>query len=246
MAVQRIDLLGVPVDVCSSQDLEEKVLELLEKGAPSQISFITIWDFIRARGKNEYAESIRNADLVIPVSKSILFGAKFLCKTVPFRHNPFDVFISVLSILESRYKSFYMFGGKKKALTDAEKNMRATFRGLQIVGRCVGYYQKSEEENIVQAISKASPSLVLVSEGIKKRDYWSYSRRNRFSTGIFMYYRDAVGILSKRIKRVNPKVFERGYEIWGELLRNPLKFFLIFPFMWYIILLVWTKLFKKD
>ena len=108
MAVQRIKLLGVPVDVCSKQDLEEKILQLLEKKGPSQISFITIWDFMKIRCKNEYAESIRNADLILPISKSILSGAKFLNKTVPFRYNPFDAFISILSILESRYKSFYI------------------------------------------------------------------------------------------------------------------------------------------
>lgn len=246
MAVQRIKLLGVPVDVCSKQDLEEKILQLLEKKGSSQISFITIWDFMKIRCKNEYAESIRNADLILPISKSILSGAKFLNKTVPFRYNPFDAFISILSILESRYKSFYIFGGRKKALAAAEKNMRSTFRGLQIVGRCVGYYQKQDEENIIQAISKASPSLVLVSEGIKKKDFWSYSNKEKFSSGIFLYYRDAVGILSKRIKRVNPKVFEKGHEVWGEIIRNPLRIFLIFPFLWYITLLVWTKLFKKD
>ena len=73
-----------------------------------------------------------------------------------------------------------------------------------------------------------------------------FSNKEKFSSGIFLYYRDAVGILSKRIKRVNPKVFEKGHEVWGEIIRNPLRIFLIFPFLWYIILLVWTKLFKKD
>ena len=71
---------------------------------------------MKIRCKNEYAESIRNADLILPISKSILSGAKFLNKTVPFRYNPFDAFISILSILESRYKSFYIFGGRKKPL----------------------------------------------------------------------------------------------------------------------------------
>lgn len=246
MAVQRIEMLGVPVDVCSRQDLEGKILELLQKERPSQISFITIWDFLKARRKNEYAESIRNADLILPVSKSILSGARFLKKTVPVRYNPFDAFISILSVLEARYKSFYLFGGRKKALAAAEKNVRTTFRGLQVVGRCVGYYKSQDEENIIQAISKSSPSLVLVSEGIKKKDFWSYSRRHRFSSGIFLYYRDAVGILSKRIKRVDPRKFDKGLEIWDEIIRNPLKLFLIFPYFRYILLLVWARLFKQD
>lgn len=47
--------------------------------------------------------------------------------------------------------------------------MRSTFKGLQVVGRYVGYYPKSVEDDIVQAIYKASPSLVLVSEELKKR-----------------------------------------------------------------------------
>lgn len=246
MAVQRIQMLGVPVDVCSRQDLESKILQLLDKGSSAQICFMTIWDLLRARRKNEYSEMIKNADLILPISKSIIFGARFLNKLSPIRHNPFDIFIAILSVLETRYRSFYIFGGRKKSLYAAEKNIRATFYGLQIVGRCVGYYQKGDEENIIQAISKASPSLVLVSEGIKKRDCWSFSHKDRFSTGIFLYYRDAVGILSKRIKRVNPKTFEKGKEIWGELLRNPLKLFLCFPFLWYVLLILWTKIFKQD
>jgi N-acetylglucosaminyldiphosphoundecaprenol N-acetyl-beta-D-mannosaminyltransferase len=61
-----------------------------------------------------------------------------------------------------------------------------------------------------------------------------------------MYYRDAVGILSKRAHRVDPKTFEKGHEIWGEILRNPLKIFLIFPFIGYIMLLVWAKMSGRD
>ncbi len=246
MAVQRIMLLGVPIDICSRKDLEERILQLLEKGEPSQISFITIWDLLKVRGKSEFASSIRSADLILPLSKSILSGAKFLGKPIPYRHNPFDILIDILTILENRYKSFYIFGGRKKALLAAEKNIRTTFKGLQIVGRCVGYYQKSEEEDIIQAISKASPSLVLVSEGVRKKDAWGFSNQHRFSSSIFMYYRDAVGILGKRIKRVNPKTFEKGHEIFGELVRNPLKLFLIFPFIWYGILLIVTWLFKEE
>ncbi len=124
MSVQRIEILGVPVDVCSKQDLEGKILELLQKQGTSQIAFITIWDFLKVRGKSEYAECIRNADLILPISKSIIKGAKFLKKTVPVRHNPFDILINILSILENRYKSFYILGGRQKALAAAEKNIR--------------------------------------------------------------------------------------------------------------------------
>lgn len=246
MAVQRINILGVPVDVCQKSELEEKILELMDRERPSQIIFLSIWDLLKARGKNEYAECVRNADLILPVSKSILKGARFLKKTVPVRYNPFDATISILSFLENRYKSFYMFGGRKKALVEAERNVKKTFKTLSVVGRYVGYYKAQAEEGIIEAIRKSSPSLVLLSEGVKNKELWSYYNRDKFNTSIFMYYRDAIGIFGRRIKRINPKTFERGHEIWGEVVRNPLKIFLLFPYSWYIISLVWNRLFKKE
>lgn len=245
MSVERINVLGVGVDIIRPEDLENKILSLLDRNRCAQIMFITIWDLLKARGKSDYAKAVRDADLVIPVSKSILSGARFLKRNVPVRYNPFHAVISILSILESHYKSVYFFGGRKKVLMTAEKNVHATFPGLQIVGRCVGYYKKNIESDIEEAIYKASPSLVLLSEGIREKDCWIYSRKKKFKKGIFLYYHDALGIFSKRIKRVSEKTFERGHEFYHEVIRNPLKLFLLFPFMLYKFRLVWWRLRKK-
>ncbi|MBQ5491193.1 MAG: WecB/TagA/CpsF family glycosyltransferase [Treponema sp.] len=246
MAVQRIKLLGVPVDILPPQDMETEILELLAKPGTKQIVFLSVWDFLRARRRGDYGQCVRDADLVLPVSKSILRGARFLKKDVPVRYNQFTAVISILSVLENHYKSLYLLGGRKKSLMAAERNVRSTFPGLQIVGRYVGYYPKAVENDIVQAIFKASPSLALVSDGIREKDCWSYTRRNRFSSSIFLYYRDGIGIFSERIKRVKEKTFERGLEIWSEILHNPLKLFLIFPYIYYIVCLLWYKLFKRN
>lgn len=246
MAVQRIKLLGVPVDILPPQDMETEILELLAKPGTKQIVFLSVWDLLRARRRGDYGQCVRDADLVLPVSKSILRGARFLKKDVPVRYNQFTAVISILSVLENHYKSLYLLGGRKKSLMAAERNVRSTFPGLQVVGRYVGYYPKAVENDIVQAIFKASPSLALVSDGIREKDCWSYTRRNRFSSSIFLYYRDGIGIFSERIKRVKEKTFERGLEIWSEILHNPLKLFLIFPYIYYIVCLLWYKLFKRN
>ncbi len=246
MAIQRIKVLDVPVDICEAQDIEEKILEMEAQPGTKQIVFLSVWDLLRARRKGDYARCVQNADLILPISKSILKGAKKLKQPIPVRYNPFNAIISILSVLESHYKSLYMLGGRKKTLMAAEKNVRATFKDLQIVGRYVGFYPKQVENDIVQAIYKASPSLVLVSEGIKEKDGWAYNRRNSFSSSIFLYQKDIIGIFGERITRISEKKFDKGLEIWDEIKHNPLKIFLIFPYMKYRILLIWYRLFKKD
>lgn len=245
MSVKRISLLGVPIDVCNPEELESEVLELLAKPGTKQIIFLSIWDFIKARRKGDFAESVKNADLVLPISKSILKGAKFLHCDIPVRYNPFEAVIQILSILDAHYKTLYLLGSNKKTLAKTEHNIRDTFTSLRVIGRYVGYYPKSVENDIIEAIFKAQPSLVLLSDGIKEKSCWAYRRRNRFSSSIFLYYKDAFGIFSKRVKRVSEKTFNKGHEFLVELLHNPIKVFLVFPYLGYLLSLFFHRFIKK-
>ena len=246
MAIERINLLGVPVDICEPQNLENEVMEILAMPGTKQIIFLSIWDLFKARHNEDFAECLKSASLILPISKSILRGAKFLKKNVPVRYNPFNASIQILSIMDSHYKSIYLLGSSKKTLQQAEVNLRDTFTQLKIIGRYVGYYSKNAENSLVEAIFKSQPDLVLISDGIQEKNCWAYHRRNSFSSSIFLYYKDAFGIFSERIKRVKEKTFDRGHEIFVEILHNPFKIFLLFPFLWYILVLVWYRQFKKN
>lgn len=244
--LQRIEFLGVPVDIVKPENLEDLLFQLHEQAGIKQIVFISIWDILKARRNSIYLNCLKNASLVLPISKSILKGAKFLKLDVPIRYNPFSTIISFMTALETRYKSLYLLGGRKGSLRDSEKNIRSTYPSLQIVGRCVGYFSKNVEKDVISAIYKANPSLVLVSDGIPKGERWVYDRRNQFGSSIFVYNKDILNIFSSRKKRVSKETFQRGNEIWYEIFHNPLKIFLIFPYFWYKILLVCTRLFKRN
>ncbi|MBO5137019.1 MAG: WecB/TagA/CpsF family glycosyltransferase [Spirochaetaceae bacterium] len=242
MAIERIHLLKVPVDILPPERMEEEILNLLQKAGTKQIILLSVWDLLKARRNDKFGECVRNADLVLPISKSIIRGASFLKLPVPIRYNPFSSIISLLSILESHYKSLYLFGGHKKTLVQAERNVHATFPNIKIIGRYVGYYPKNVETDIISAIYKASPSLVLVGDGVPEKNAWVFQRRNRFSSSTFIYNGDILNIFSKRKKRIPEKTFDKGLEIWSEIFHNPLKIFLFLPFMRYKFLLLWAKI----
>ncbi|MEE1166596.1 MAG: WecB/TagA/CpsF family glycosyltransferase [Treponema sp.] len=245
MGIQRIVVAGVPMHVLPREDIEMEILELLAKPGTKQIVFLSVWGFLRARHKGDFRNCVLNADLVLPISKSLIKAALFLKRPVPVRYNPFSIVIEFLSILDSHFKSIYLLGSRNQTLHTAERNVRDTFPSLKILGRYQGYYPKNAEGNIIQAIYKASPAMVLISDGIKEKDTWVYRRRNQFSSSIFLYYKDCFGIFSKRIHRVSEKTFDRGHEIWHAILRNPLKIFLVFPFIHFLFILLFNRLFKK-
>ena len=105
MAVKRINFLNVPLDVLHEEDMEETVMSLLNKEGPQQIIFMTLWDVLRARHNGEFRNMIEKAALCLPVSKSLIRGARFLKKDVPVRRQQFSVVIDFLNVIDSHYKT---------------------------------------------------------------------------------------------------------------------------------------------
>lgn len=243
--MERISLVGVPVDICEPENLEHEVMEILAKPGTKQIIFLSIWDLLKARKRGDFADCVKSADLVLPISKSILRAAAFLKKPVPVRYNPFNAVIQILSVLDSHFKSIYLLGSSKKTLTKVEHNIKDTFPTLKIIGRYVGYFPKAAEGDIIQAIFKSQPDLVLISDGIREKNCWAYRRRNQFSSSSFLYYKDAFGIFSERVRRVNERTFDKGLEFFTEIAHNPFKIFYILRLFLFSLVVLWYKLFKK-
>ncbi len=243
--IERIKMVGIPIDIVRLEDLERVVYALVEQPGTKQIVFLSVWDILKAQNNAELLHCIENASLILPTSKSILNGARFLGKRVPVRYYPFKAIVSFLTILENRFRSLYLLGGHPGILAETEKNLRSTYPGLQIVGRVPGYFGKKSEKDILSAIFKANPSMVLLADGVSTGARWAYERRNSFGSSIFVYYKDAFAIFSQKKKRLSDATFASGREVLLEVLKNPLKIFLIFPFLWYILLLIGEKLSRK-
>ena len=58
MSIQRINLIGVPVDICRPEEMENEILELLAKPGTKQIIFLSIWDLLKARRRGDFAECL--------------------------------------------------------------------------------------------------------------------------------------------------------------------------------------------
>jgi N-acetylglucosaminyldiphosphoundecaprenol N-acetyl-beta-D-mannosaminyltransferase len=159
---------------------------------------------------------------------------------------PFDFIIKLLTILEQYEYSSYLLGGKKRILLKIEKNLRETFPALRIVGRYPGGFRTQEESVIIEAIRKASPSLLLVGKGVRGGEYWISRNSRRLGKGLRLWCSDLFDVFAERKRHPSRRVFELGLEWIGYTMQSPIKLFRIFPFMYYNLLLLIYKIFKKK
>jgi N-acetylglucosaminyldiphosphoundecaprenol N-acetyl-beta-D-mannosaminyltransferase len=243
---QRIDLLSVPVDIVTPENLSSVIYDLVKVKKEHNIVLLSLWDLLRARRNTEYRNYVVRAALVIPISKSIISGIKFLTGKKAYRYMPFDFIISLLTILENREFSCYLLGGKTKVLIRTEQNIRQTFPRLRIVGRFPGYFKRYEEATIIKAIKKASPSLLLAGKGIRGEERWIARNNVSLGEGMRLWCSDIFDVFAERKKYPSRGVFNAGLEWVGYCFHNPFKFFRIFPYIGYKFLLLYYKIFVKG
>ena len=245
MEVRRIEVVGIPVDHLPEEVFDETVLALAEGKEVRQIIFLSLWNLMRARRDKELRRTAERA-LVIPISRGIQRGAKFLKKIVPERYMPFDfMIIRLFAALEARGRSLYILGCRPAELRSIEQNLRQTFPGLRIVGRYTGHYPKSKEKDICVAIKKASPHCVVLGSGVRGREKWVDRHRGLFSPGVFIYCPSVLDIISGRKRKVSRETFQKGLEFVPELITHPWRILRGIVYLYYLILLVFYRIRNK-
>lgn len=241
---KRITVLRIPIDIVPEDKIDEAVKSLFADNQNHQIILASLWDLMKARRVAEYRAMFNNAGLVIPISLAIVKGAKFLKRDVPVRYMPFDFIIKLMGSLERCGKTVYLLGSNKKNLQAAERNIRVTFPGLRVVGRFAGFYHKTKETDIIQAVQKATPSLLMVGRGVPGKERWIPRNQKNFGSGLYLWCDDVFDIFAEKRHRVSRGVFKKGLEWIPYTFSRPWKLGRIFVFFWYKILLLTYRINK--
>ena len=244
LKVKRIKILDVPVDVVDPDMATRAVAELMDNGQNNQIVFLSTRGLLRARADAELARCLREASLVLPVSRALVWGGRFLGAGEPSLFNRFEFVIRALSLVEKAKGSVYLLGARKRTIEIAEENLRGSFHDIRVVGRYYGFFPKTIEASIVTAIKKSSPHLLLVGTGIVGREKWILRHRKELNPGISLYAENCFEVFAGEEKQVSKKLHAAGLGALSGFWRRPWKAAAVFPFLWYLVLLVVTKVFR--
>lgn len=201
----RIYLLGVPIDVIPEDRLADVIEDFYALEDHRQIVLLNFHEFMKSRRLRERKKTLKDAALVIPTSRLIIWAARFLGKKVPPLRRNYPFIIQLLGILERKGKSVYLLGCSLREIRSAESTLRTTFPGLQVVGRYSGHFSGPRQADVVTAIKKASPTLLLAGEGLKRRHLWIARNRGRFSAGLSIWERQSLNVFSGRKSKPNDR-----------------------------------------
>jgi N-acetylglucosaminyldiphosphoundecaprenol N-acetyl-beta-D-mannosaminyltransferase len=242
--VKRIKVLNVPVDMVDPDMAVKAVEGFLETGQQNQIVFLSVLGLLKARRDAELARCVREAALVLPISLAIIRGARFLHTGRLSLFNSFEFVIRLLSLLERIKGTVYLLGSHKQTLETAEENLMGSFHGIRVVGRFYGYFPKEIEGNIITAIKKSSPNLILVGKGVAGKDKWISRHKKDFNPGVSLWVGNCFEIFSGHERQTSRKLHAVGLGGLSGIWRRPWRLLAVFSYLRYFFLLLIFKIFR--
>ena len=238
----RYKLLGVNVDWVEEENVNDLILQISSEDKPSQVILLDTFLLMKAKFNKELKNIINSADVVIPISSGIINGLKFFKYEVGKKYNFFNFIIRLLTHFTDFKKNVYILGGNsEKIIKRADLNIKGSFPGIRLMGSYHFKYKKSFEKNLILAIQKTSPSLVIVSNHRPKQERWIYNKKKSFKSGVFIGVENFVNIIGA--KEPTEKKIKYGSHRMSIIFKNPLR---IFYYISFVFLLLIYKIFKID
>lgn len=237
----RYSLLGINVDLLSEEEIFNQVRELSKTDKSQQIILLDSYMLMKAKFDKNLANIINSAALVIPISKGIVSGLKFVCGVKGEYHYHYNLIIRLLTFLTDFNENIYILGGKKEAvIRRVESRIKSSFPGIRLMGTYHFGYKKSFEKDLLTAMKKSAPALILVSNSRPKQELWIAKNKKFFPKGVFIGVENFVNIIGSKDKKADYDNERKKIPVIGK------NWFRIIYFIDYGFALFFSKLFGSK
>lgn len=148
------------------------------------------------------------ADLITPDGIGIVMASKLKRNPVPERVTGYDLFLKCLEIGNKKRWSFYLLGSDEDVNRKSSEYVSENHPNVKIAGRHNGYFNKEEENKIIEEIRASSPDILIVALGSPLADKWIHSHKNELNAKVVFGVGGTLDVVTGKIKPT-PEIWKR-------------------------------------
>lgn len=182
----RVNILGVPFDKLTMQDVVDITKETIDKREKGCKMFVApnVEFVINSLKDDEMFKILNESELSIADSAGIIWASKEYNDPLPERL-PGNEWVDMLIKESVKYGwTFYFLGGKPEVVKLAKEKMEKKYKGCKIVGYSDGYFEKEDEQKIIDKINELSPNILIVCLGSPRQEKWIHGNKDKLKVDI--------------------------------------------------------------
>lgn len=233
--MERIEVLNVPVNVTTTEEINENIKEVIENKKQFTILSINLNKIIQFHENKEFAAIVDSFECFIPDGISIVKASDKLNDRI----TGVDLFEDICKNHEKLNAKIFLYGSAQEVVEKAKEVLEEKYTGINIVGYENGFVKDTDV--LINKINESGANILFIAMGSPKQEFWIHENRNKLNVNVLMGVGGTFDVMSGKIKRA-PLVFRKlGLEWLYRMLREPVKRFKQIPLQ----MKYWIKL-KKN
>jgi N-acetylglucosaminyldiphosphoundecaprenol N-acetyl-beta-D-mannosaminyltransferase len=242
----RVKILGVPVDMVD----RTQAMEIFEESFPQPGVTMVVTpnsEIVQNASKDEELKAlIGEADLIIPDGIGLVYASKIIGCPLSERVTGIDFLESIIVYLEKNGKSIYFFGSKPGVAEAAAEKIKEKYPALKVAGTHHGYFDKSEEGAIVDAINESNADFLCVALGAPKQERFIHDHRAELNVGGAIGVGGSLDVWAGTLKRAPEFYRKHGLEWLYRFIQQPSRYKRMLALPVFMIRVIFTAKSKED
>ncbi len=221
MTVQRITLMGVPLDLLSMAETVARAEAAMLSGTRLQQVVINVAKLVHMRTDPDLRQDVRESDIINIDGMGILWAVRMLGHQAPERVAGIDLMSTLIACCARRGLKPYFLGARQEVLEEAMARLRTAHPSLQIAGFRNGYFTAEEEARVVADIHASGAHCLFVAISSPMKERFLHQHRDQLGVPFLMGVGGALDVVAGRVNRAPPWIRQLGFEWLYRLCQEP-------------------------
>lgn len=238
MSFNRVDVLGVPVDVVSEAQVLAFVRDQVVRKAPARIVTVNAEFVMTARRETDFADVLRTADLATPDGAGVVWAMRRAGAEQSGRVGGSDLIWSMSRQAAECGHRVFLLGAAEGVAAEAGEVLARRYPGLQIAGVYSGSPSLQEAGSIVDLIRRSAADILFVAFGAPAQDIWIARHLERTGVTVAIGVGGSIDYVAGRTRRAPRWMRDHGLDWLWRLILQPWRWrrMLALPvFAWTVI-----------
>jgi N-acetylglucosaminyldiphosphoundecaprenol N-acetyl-beta-D-mannosaminyltransferase len=164
------EILGVPVDALTMDQVLDRVEDAIARRAPLQIGVVNAAKVVNMRRDPALREDVLSSDLILADGIAVVWAGRLLGRALPERVAGIDLMHGIFRRGAARGWRVFCLGATRAVLDGVLARVAADYPGVQVAGSHDGYFKDAEEESVAAEIGASRADVLLVAMTSPKKE----------------------------------------------------------------------------
>ncbi len=182
--MDRVTLLGVPIDAITMDRAVGRILAFLESQRQHHVATPNAEMLVESVKNRGFRQLLQRTSLNLPDGTGLLWMARLTRQDLPFRVTGVDAMQELCAALTAEHPVF-LLGARPGVAERAAAKLKERNPRLKVAGTYAGSPREEEAREIVARINAADPAILFVAYGSPVQELWT-ARHLTARTGVMV------------------------------------------------------------